>query len=127
MTRSMISMLFFVLANAAGLLVAAVLVQGFSLNFLGFFIAAIFLSLIEAAAGPLIAKASSKNLPRLQGGIALVTTFVGLWVTDKIVGGMTIAGLTPLLAATLVVWIGSVIADIVLPMFLFKTQQGAKG
>jgi len=55
-----------------------------------------------------------------MGGIALVTIFAGLFVTDIIMDGMTIGGIANWLAATLLVWIGSLLASILLPIYVFK-------
>jgi hypothetical protein len=55
-----------------------------------------------------------------MGGIALVTIFVGLFVTDMIMDGMQIGGISNWLAATLLVWLGSLIASILLPLYVFK-------
>jgi hypothetical protein len=60
-----------------------------------------------------------------MGGIALVTIFAGLFITDMIMDGMEIGGIANWLAATLLVWIGSLIASILLPLYVFK-QLAAK-
>jgi uncharacterized membrane protein YvlD (DUF360 family) len=121
MIRMLVSALFYVLANAVGLLLAALLLDGFEFSPFAFIWAVLIFSVIEAVAGPLVTKISIKNVPALQGGVALVTTFVGLFLTELFVGGMVIGGLANWLAATLVVWIGTLIATLVLPMFLFKS------
>ncbi|WP_068108783.1 phage holin family protein [Tropicimonas marinistellae] len=125
MVRTLISALLYVLANGVGLLIAAALVEGFSLDFVGFVVATLLLSVVEAVAGPLLTKMSTKNVPAMQGGVALVTTFVGLGITNVLVGGMTISGITAWLAATLLVWLGALIANIVLPMVMFKKTMHA--
>lgn len=121
MIRMLVSALFYVLANAVGLLLAALLLDGFDISPIAFIWAVLIFSAIEVVAGPLVTKISIKNVPALQGGVALVTTFVGLFLTELFVGGMVIGGLANWLAATLVVWIGTLIATLVLPMFLFKS------
>lgn len=121
MIRMLVSALFYVLANAVGLLLAALLLDGFDISPFAFIWAILIFSAIEAVAGPLVTKISIKNVPALQGGVALVTTFVGLFLTEIFVDGMVIGGLSNWLAATLVVWIGTLIATLVLPMFLFKS------
>lgn len=112
--------------NAIGLLLAALLLDGFSIAPLSFiFVVAIF-SLIQVVAGPLINKLSEKNLPALQGGVALVVIFVGLLVTEMLTSGLVIGGVTNLLLATLLVWIGALIAGIVLPIYVFKELRENK-
>ncbi|RYH07300.1 phage holin family protein [Tropicimonas sp. IMCC6043] len=121
MVRMLISAGIYVLANAVGLFVASLLLgESFSFTAKGFVVATLLLSAIEALAGPLIEKMSEKNLPALKGGVALVTTFVGLLITNLIVGGMQIHGASTWLLATILVWAGALIATLVLPMLLTK-------
>lgn len=125
MVRMLISALFYILANAVGLLVAALLLDGLKLNFAGFIFATLLLSVVEAIAAPIITRISDKNVPALKGGVALVTTFVGLGITNAFISAMSIEGLDTWLAATLLVWLGALIANIALPMFLFRSQLDA--
>lgn len=121
MVRTLISAAIYVLANAVGLLVASLLLgENFSFTAKGFIFATLLLSLVNVVAGPLIEKMSEKNVPALKGGVALVTTFVGLWITNLFVGGMTISGASTWLLGTILVWAGALIATIVLPIFLVK-------
>ncbi|MCU9838948.1 hypothetical protein OEZ49_14315 [Ruegeria sp. WL0004] len=126
MYRTMLSIAAILAGNAIGLLLAALLLDGFSIAPLSFiFVVAIF-SLIQVVAGPLINKLSEKNLPALQGGVALVVIFVGLLVTEMLTSGLVIGGVTNLLLATLLVWIGALIAGIVLPIYVFKELRENK-
>ncbi|WP_370462788.1 hypothetical protein [Ruegeria sp. PrR005] len=126
MYRNMLSIAAILAGNAIGLLLAALLLDGFSIAPLSFiFVVAIF-SLIQVVAGPLINKLSEKNLPALQGGVALVVIFVGLLVTEMLTSGLVIGGVTNLLLATLLVWIGALIAGIVLPIYVFKELRENK-
>jgi uncharacterized membrane protein YvlD (DUF360 family) len=118
--RFLWSTLAYLVANAVGLLVAVVLLPGFSINALPFVVAVAIFSLVQTVLGPLITKISFKSFPQLMGGIALVTIFVGLFVTDLIMDGMEIGGIANWLAATLLVWLGSLIASILLPIYVFK-------
>ncbi len=126
MYRTMLSIAAVLAGNAIGLLLAALLLDGFSIAPLSFvFVVAIF-SLIQVVAGPLINKLSEKNLPALQGGVALVVIFVGLLVTEMLTSGLVVGGVTNLLLATLLVWIGALIAGIVLPIYVFKELRENK-
>lgn len=126
MYRTMLSIAAVLAGNAIGLLLAALLLDGFSIAPLSFiFVVAIF-SLIQVVARPLINKLSEKNLPALQGGVALVVIFVGLLVTEMLTSGLVIGGVTNLLLATLLVWIGALIAGIVLPIYVFKELRENK-
>lgn len=125
MTRFLVSIAAYLLANAIGLGVAAVLLPGFTINFLGFVVAVAIFSLIQSVLGPLITRIARNSFPQLMGGIALVTIFIGLFITELLIDGMQIGGIANWLAATLLVWIGSLIASVLLPMYVF-TQLAKK-
>ncbi len=119
MIRFLISTAVYLVANAIGLLIAALLLPGFSIDALSFIVAVAIFSLVQTVLGPLITKIALKNFPQLMGGIALVTIFIGLFVTEMVTTGMQIGGISNWLAATLLVWLGSLIASILLPMYVF--------
>jgi len=108
------------LANAVGLLVAAALLSGFHINGVAFVIAVVIFTLVEVVADPLITKVALTSVPALRGGVALVTTLVGLFVTTLISSGISINGLSTWILATLIVWLFALIATLVIPLFLFK-------
>jgi hypothetical protein len=68
----------------------------------------------------LIFKLSFKYVRAITGGIALVTTFVGLLVTSWLTDGLQITGAGTWLAATLIVWLFGVLAVLLLPLVIFK-------
>lgn len=109
--------------NAIGLFLATVLLDGFTVAPLAFVIAVVVFTVIYMIASPLIIRISRKRMPALMGGTALVTTFVGLWLTNMFVEGMTVGGITNLLLGTLIVWLGALIAGILLPVYLFKSLR----
>ena len=128
MIRFLISTVAYLAANAVGLLVAAIILPGFTIDPLAFILAVAIFSLVQSILGPLITKISLKSFPQLMGGIALVTIFIGLFITEIIMDGMQIGGIANWLAATLLVWLGSLIASILLPMYVFKQlAEGARG
>ena len=120
MRNTLISAVFYTLANAAGLLLASLLLPGFKIGITAFIFATLLFSGVEIVLKPLILKLSKKSLPALEGGIALVTTFVGLFITSTLISGMEIGGISNWLAATLLVWLGALIAGAVLPRLMFK-------
>lgn len=109
-----------VLANAVGLLAASILIDGFSIDALSFVIAVIIFSLATTILGPLITKIALTSAPYLMGGIALVTTFVGLVITNLVSNGISINGISTWLFATLIVWLFSLLGNLLLPLVLFK-------
>lgn len=120
MIRLLISALLYTLANAVGLLLAVTLLPGFSIDVLSFVAATLLFTAVEVVSGPLIIKMSVKSVPALAGSVSLVTTFAGLFITSTLLDGMEIGGISNWLAATLLVWIGALIAGLILPALMFK-------
>ncbi len=126
MSRKIMSALALMAGNAIGLLLASLLLSGFAIRPLSFIVVVIVFTVVQVVAEPLITKISEKNVPALKGGIALVVTFVGLLITDMVTAGLTIGGISNLLAATLLVWLGALIASVVLPIYVFKDLRQPK-
>ena len=114
------------LANALALLVASVLMTGFAINGLAFVVAVFIFTASTTILEPLITKIATQNAPYLLGGIALVTTFVGLLVTTLITDGLRIMGIGTWVMATLITWLATVVGSLILPRFLFKEVLGSK-
>ena len=123
MMRFLISTAAHLVGNAVGLLLAAALLSGFTIAPLALVIVVVVFTAVEVVASPLLTKVSLKKMPSLMGGVALVTTFVGLWVTEIFVDGFQIGGLSNWLAATLLVWLGALIAGVLLPVYVFKSLR----
>jgi len=119
MTRRLKSILALLVGNAIGLLLAAILLPEFAIRPISFIVVVIVFTLVQWIAEPLILKLGEKRAPAIKGGIALIVTFVGLLVTDLITNGLTIGGIANLLAATLLVWLGALVASVVLPIYVF--------
>ncbi len=120
MLRMLASLVIHLLANAVGLIVAAVLLSGFSLDGLAFVTAVVIFTVVEVIADPLITKMAMTSLPALRGGVALVTTLVGLIVTTLVSSGIHITGLSTWVLATLIVWLFALFATLILPLIIFK-------
>lgn len=114
------------LANAVGLIVADALLSGFSLTVASLVTVTVIFTLVEAIAGPLLVSISIKNVPALTGGISLVTTFVGLLITNYFSSGIEISGFSNWLLASLIVWGAALLAGAILPLFLFKKTLEAR-
>ena len=108
------------LANAVGLLIAALLLPGFTVNLIGFLTSVVFFTTVELLFEPFIMKMAIRYLPAIRGGIALVTTFVGLLLTSMFTAGLEISGVTTWVLAPLIIWVSVLLAGIVLPLMLFK-------
>ncbi len=126
MTRRIKSALALLAGNAIGLLIASLLLSGFAIRPISFIVVVIVFTLVQVVAEPLILKLGEKKAPALKGGIALIVSFVGLLVTDLVTTGLTVGGISNLLAATLLVWLGALIASVVLPIYVFAELREPK-
>ena len=120
MIRILASLVLNILSSAVGLFVASLILSGFSINGLGFAIAVVIFSGIELIVDPLITKVALTSVPALRGGVALVTTFVSLLLTTLVSDGISISGFSTWFLATLIVWLFSLVATLLLPLVIFK-------
>lgn len=120
MVRFLARTALYLLANAVGLLAAAFLLDGFELDPLGFVVSVLVFTAVETLLGPFVVKMAIQYAPALRGGIALVTTFVGLLITSVLTDGVRLDGATTWLLAPFIVWAFVLVAAILLPMVLFK-------
>jgi hypothetical protein len=126
MPRFVLSAAAHLIANAIGLILANILLPGFTISFLGIVIVTLVFTVVSVLLLPIIRKVSEKKLPDLLGGLSLVVTFAGLLITELLVSDFTIGGIANLLAATLIVWLGALIAGVLLPKYLFPSLAKPK-
>lgn len=110
--------------NALGVALASLILgPGFKLSVMSFLLAVVIFTAIEAVAEPLLQKAATKWVPQIIGSLSLIAVFVGLKITQLIMADLVISGISNWLAATLIVWLVSLIVQIFLPMILFKAPK----
>ena len=106
--------------NAIGLWLAALLLDDMEIDGAAFVVAVLIFSVLFALLEPLIQKQALKNAEALQGSSALITTLVALIVTNLISDGLSISGLGTWILATVIVWLGTIIAGVLLARFVLK-------
>lgn len=126
MLRLIASIVVSLIANAIGLFVASLILDNFTINGVAFVTAVVVFTIAYIVLDPLITKISLTNMPALRGGVALITTFVGLLITTLISDGISISGLSTWVVATLIVWLFGLISTVLLPMFVFKKTLSNK-
>ena len=121
MIRLLIRSVIFLASAAVGLLVTAGLVDGVDVTPGGFLVAVVLFAVIQSILAPFIAKVTAKNAAALLGGVGLLSTFVALWLTTLIGDSLTIeGGVTTWLTATVLVWLATALATLLLPFLLVK-------
>jgi uncharacterized membrane protein YvlD (DUF360 family) len=109
------------LANAVGLIVAAVVLDGMTLDASAFIIAVVIFTLVLALMTPFLAsQLRRRGSSAALGGVALIATLVSLIITDLISDGFTIDGIGTWVLAAVIVWATSLLAAFVLPYLGLK-------
>lgn len=116
MIRLLIRAFIAVIANAVGLIVAAIVLDGVDLDFTGFIVALVVFTIVFALMQPFLAA----QFRRVSALAALFATFIALLVTDLISDGLDISGLGTWVTATVIVWLAALLASIILPFLGFK-------
>jgi uncharacterized membrane protein YvlD (DUF360 family) len=114
MIRLLVRMAIAVVANAVGLLVAAAVLDDVHVNAGSFFVAVLIFTVVFALMQPFLVSQFRRNRAAL-GGVALIATLVSLIVTDLLSDGFSIDGVVAWIAATVIVWLGALLAAFILP------------
>ncbi|BDX31446.1 membrane protein [Mycobacterium antarcticum] len=122
MIRFLLRMVVFLGSSAIGLLVASWLVPGVSIRPLGFIIAVVIFTVAQAILAPFFLKMASRYASAFLGGIGLVSTLAALILASVLTDGLTIRGIGSWVAATVVVWLVTAIATLLLPMLILKKK-----
>ena len=107
-------------ANAVGLIVAATLLDGMSLDVTGFVTAVVVYTVVFALMQPFLFSTFRRAAAPVLGGVALIATLVSLIVATLVTDGLSISGIGTWIAATVVVWLASILAGFILPFLGLK-------
>ena len=119
MIRFIVRTLVGLVANAVGLLVAAAVLDGVHVNAGAFVVAVVIFTIVYALMQPFLISQFRRNRAAL-GGVALIATLVSLIVTDLLSDGFSIDGVGTWIAATFIVWLGALLAALILPFLGLK-------
>ena len=122
MVRFLLRAVVFLGSSAIGLLVAAWLVPGMSVSASGFVAAVVLFSLAQAILSPFILKMASRYASAFLGGIGLVSTLVALILASVLTHGLTIRGVGSWVAATVLVWLVTALATLLLPVLVVRKK-----
>ncbi|MCQ4117651.1 hypothetical protein [Rhodococcus tibetensis] len=124
MIRFLLRAVVFLGSAAIGLLAAVWFLPEVSITVAGFIVTVVLFALAQCVLAPFITKVAERNAPAFLGGIGLVSTFVSL-VLVNLFGAMTITGWESWILATLIVWLVTAIATLVLPLLVFRNRTKA--
>jgi len=115
MIRLLIRLVIAVVANAVGLLVAAAVLDGMHVTASSFLVAVLIFTIVFALMQPFLVSQFRRGNSAALGGVALIATLVALIVTDLLSDGFSINGVGTWIAATVIVWLGALLAAFILP------------
>lgn len=126
MIRFLLRTAVFLGSAAIGLLVAAWLVPGVSVRPAGFVVAVVIFAAAQAILSPFFLKMASRYASAFIGGIGLVSTLAALLLASVFTHGLSIRGIGSWVAATVVVWLVTALATLLLPMLVLKQKTAGK-
>jgi uncharacterized membrane protein YvlD (DUF360 family) len=126
--RLAVRLLVMLVANAVGLIVANLVLDGMDLDASGFILAVVIFTVAMALLTPFLTSTLHRqgSSSAVMGGVALIATLASLIVTDLISDGLSIEGVGTWLAATVIVWAASILAAFILPFLGLKKYLEAK-
>lgn len=121
MIRFLVRTCIFLASAAIGLLVAASILDDVHVTAEGFVITVAIYAVVQSIMSPFLLKVAAINAKAFLGGIGLLATFVALIVADMFGDALDISGgLKIWILATLIVWLTTAVATILLPFALVK-------
>lgn len=125
MIRLLLRATIFLGSAAIGLLVAATLVPGVSVSVAGFITAVVIFAVAQAILSPFFLKMASRYASAFLGGIGLVSTLAALILASIFTHGVSIRGIGSWVGATIVVWLVTALATLLLPMLIVKKKKAS--
>jgi hypothetical protein len=121
--RFLLRIAVFLGSSAIGLLVASLVVPGVTLRPLGFLTAVVIFTVAQAILSPFFLKMASRYASAFLGGMGLVSTLAALILASLFSSGISIRGIGSWIAATVLVWLVTAIATLVLPVLVLKKKK----
>ncbi len=127
MVRLLLRTAVFLGSAALGLLAAALLVDGVRVTASGLVVTVVVFAVAQSLLAPLAVRATTRYAPALLGGVGVLSTFVALLLARLLTSGLRISGVAAWVLATLVVWVVTALATVVLPLVLRRADRPADG
>ena len=102
---------------------AAWLIPGVSVRIAGFLTAVVVFAVAQSILAPFVAKMTRRHAPAFLGGLGLASTLVALLLAALLSRGLSIRGLGAWLSATVVVWLVSAAATVLLSRWLLAETK----
>lgn len=119
MIRLLIRILIYFGSAAVGILAASLLLEDVHLETTGFLAVVIVYAVVQSVMTPFVTKMAAKNATALLGGTGLLAALLALVVAVALGDALSISGGVGVwLAATVIVWLVTALATLLLPLGL---------
>jgi uncharacterized membrane protein YvlD (DUF360 family) len=118
--RFLVRTLIALVANAIGLIVAAIVLDDVELDATSFVVAVVIFTAVFVLLQPFLAVNLRRMGPGMLGAVSLIATLVSLIVTDLLTDGLSISGVLTWILAALIVWLVALVATLLLPFLGLK-------
>jgi len=118
--RFLVRTLIALVANAVGLIVAAIVLDDVELDATSFVVAVVIFTAVFVLLQPFLAVNLRRMGPGMLGAVSLLATLVSLIVTDLLTDGLSISGALTWILAALIVWLVALVATLLLPFLGLK-------
>jgi hypothetical protein len=122
--RLLASLIVRVVTAFVALILAAVLLDDFEIDPVAFPVVLGIFVLVILVARPALETVIDENLQWAASFVGLVAAFVSLVVTDILSDDLTIDGVGTWVLASLIVWLGAILADLLLGRWLLRKIAG---
>ena len=121
MIRFLVRAAIFFASSAVGLVVANALLDGMTIDSLTSFLwVVVIFTVLQSLFAPFLTKVTARNASALVGAVGLLSTFLALLVAATISDGLSIDGASTWLYASLIVWLVTMLATLLIPVILVK-------
>lgn len=122
MIRFLVRAVIFFASSAIGLIVANAVLDDMSIDPLipAFFYVVVIFTVLQSLFAPFLAKVTARNASALLGAVGLISTFLALLIAATVSDGLTISGASTWLYASLIVWLVTLLATLLIPIILVK-------
>jgi len=124
MIRMLISFGIFVVAAAAGLLAAVLILDDMTCTPTAFAVDVVVFAVLRAILAPFILKMTIRNAAAIAGASGLIATFLALLIVTWLSDGLRIDGAATWVLATMIAWLASMAASLIIPLLIAKGLLG---
>ena len=121
MIRFLVRAAIFFASAAVGLFVANAVLEDMTIDSVTSFLwVVVIFTVLQSLFAPFLAKVTARNASALLGAVGLISTFLALLIAATVSDGLTINGASTWLYASLIVWLVTMLATLLIPLILVK-------